>query len=163
MVHAGDAHDSAGWLMRLLRLLRDGPPTPLVLPALLWLVLLAAVLWVPLASGGMPLFWPMMPTPRRHGLQPENALPLQLEPMAIKEAMPTNVSKRRHEMVLLPLLVLPCRSCNREASRGVTSSGRRWPGHETRVWKPQASRNTSTKQQNTIHNKTHKRDNQSHN
>ena len=47
----------------------------------------------------------LLTPPRRHGQKPvhdkPSRCPLQLEPVAIEEAMTTDVSKRRYQMVLL--------------------------------------------------------------
>ena len=75
----------------------------MLLPRLLAMLLprlLAILLWLlrqPVPS--------VVPTPRRHGQQPVHAklscCPLQLEPVAIEEAMTADVSKRRYQVVLL--------------------------------------------------------------
>ena len=83
---------------------------PRLLAMLLWLLrlllaLLAPRLWAMLLRV-LPV-WPVpiVPTPIRHGQQPVHAkpsrCPLRLEPVAIEEAMTTDVSKRRYQVVLL--------------------------------------------------------------
>ena len=77
------------WLLRLL--------LALLAPRLLAMLLRLLLVWqVPRVPSGPP---------RRHGQQPVHAkpsrCPLRLEPVAIEEAMTTDVSKHRYQMVLL--------------------------------------------------------------
>ena len=89
---------------RLLAMLR-----PRLLAILLWLLRRLLALLAPrlLAMLLRLLPWqaPRVPTPRRHGQQPvhdkPSRCPLLLEPVAIEEAMTTDVSKCRYQMVLL--------------------------------------------------------------
>ena len=87
---------------RLLAMLR-----PRLLAILLWLLRRLLALLAPrlLAMLLRLLPSPRVPTPPRHGQQPvhdkPSRCPLQLEPVAIEEAMTTDVSKRRYQMVLL--------------------------------------------------------------
>ena len=104
-------------LLRLLRLLLAflaprllAMLLPRLLAILLWLLRLLLALLAPrLLAMLLRLLpaWqgPRVPTPRRHGQQSVHAkpsrCPLRLEPVAIEEAMTTDVSKRRYQMVLL--------------------------------------------------------------
>ena len=81
------------WLLRLL--------LALLAPRLLAMLLRLLLVWqVALSRVG-----PRVPNRRHHGQQPVHAkpsrCPLRLEPVAIEEAMTTDVSKRRYQMVLL--------------------------------------------------------------
>ena len=82
------------WLLRLL--------LALLAPRLLAMLLRLLPVW------RVPRCWPRVPSghPRRHhGQQPVHAkpsrCPLRLELVAIEEAMTTDVSKHRYQMVLL--------------------------------------------------------------
>ena len=78
------------WLLRLL--------LALLAPRLLAMLLRLLPVW------RVPRCWPRVPSGhprRRHGQQPVHANPLRLEPVAIEEAMTTDMSKHRYQMVLL--------------------------------------------------------------
>ena len=83
---------------------------PRLLAMLLWLLRPLLALLAPrllaMLLRQLPVWEvPTFPCPQCHGEQPVRAkpsrCPLRLEPVAIEEAMTTDVSKRRYQMVLL--------------------------------------------------------------